>query len=1145
MDHRVKDTLLLIGSIESDRSRLRDIFEGSYYLLEAENVAQGIMLLAQNSACIAAVISDIPLEDGSALRILVSACRPAGSGEIPVIALIMPTGDGQGEELAFLAGCADVVRKPYTMLSVRRRVQVLTDLYNHQQRLEKLVDEQNQTIRNATQTVLDTLSAVIEHRSVESGNHVLRIRRFTQCLLREVARCCPEYGLQEPDIDSMSSAAVLHDIGKISVPDAILNKPARLTSAEFDIMKTHTTVGSQLVEQLEGLGDLQFLRYSYNICLYHHERWDGRGYPNGLQGDAIPICAQVVGLTDAFDALTTSRIYKDAYEYDTAVNMILNGECGSFSPKLLECFKNVKQALIAVAKQYADGYSPKSDPIRIPLPGPQKANLSLDSTQLSHLKYQALLHHLNDTLIELDVDNKVYHVVYNPNPDFVSMLSNADFDEIALRLMAGGLHPEDVTSIDQMQAQFSRLLFRENQRKCVFRCRIYSPPHDAYHPYEVTLLRVDTQNVAQRIVLALFRNLNQSPAAVPSSGKSDQNDILFDLQGACLYCRENSGHTIIRGHHALIPLTGYSTLQIEQDFGNSLINLVLPEDRHILQEMLRGSTDNSGKAECLYRLQHRSGTPLWVIDRCRTQIAPDGTEHRCHVLTDVTTYKLEQDRVEAAYARNQVVINQTEGIIFEWDLGTDIVTCSDKLRERFGYNTVVADFSRYLNHGYYFHPDDVPVLRSKYSELLRHSHTAVADARIVTKAGKYLWSRLRATSVFDSTGKPTHIIGIIHDINELKSDALALKKQAERDSLTKLLNKASTQQAVTEYLENRNPDSIAALLVLDMDNFKAVNDTHGHLYGDAVLTQIGNTLLGLFRAHDIIGRIGGDEFLVFLKNVPSREMVRDRCQLLLDTFRNLLKGLMPDISVSISIGGAICPANGSTYAELFRHADEALYTVKRKGKNQFFLYNPQETYDILMDTANRNTRIDSDDLPVMNDDSLLRFVFHSLYQSLDINTTISELLAFIGTRFNVSRVYIFENNHDNTSCSNTFEWCNAGITPEKENLQNVSYITDIPGWPDVYDERGVFYCTDVRELAPAIRNVLEPQGIKSMLHCAIMDRGVFRGYVGFDECNSNRLWTQGQVSTLEFLAEVLAVFLIKQRTLDKLAEKAAAQEKPV
>ena len=182
------------------------------------------------------------------------------------------------------------------------------------------------------------------------------------------------------------------------------------------------------------------------------------------------------------------------------------------------------------------------------------------------------------------------------------------------------------------------------------------------------------------------------------------------------------------------------------------------------------------------------------------------------------------------------------------------------------------------------------------------------------------------------------------------------------------------------------------------------------------------------------------------------------------------------------------------------------------------------------------TRIDSDEQPTMNDDSLLRFVFRSLYESQNIDATIEELISFIGTHFDVSRVYIFENNDDNTCCSNTFEWCNVGIPPEKDHLQNVSYITDIPGWPEVYDERGILYCTDVSNLDPLVRQIVEPQGIKSMLHCAIMDRGVFRGYVGFDECTTNRLWTQGQISTLEFLAEVLAVFLIKQRTLDKLLD---------
>ena len=140
-------------------------------------------------------------------------------------------------------------------------------------------------------------------------------------------------------------------------------------------------------------------------------------------------------------------------------------------------------------------------------------------------------------------------------------------------------------------------------------------------------------------------------------------------------------------------------------------------------------------------------------------------------------------------------------------------------------------------------------------------------------------------------------------------------------------------------------------------------------------------------------------------------------------------------------------------------------------------------------------------------------------------------------RFNVSRVYIFENDEDNTHCSNTFEWCNRDIPPEKDNLQNLSYETDIPNWQAVYDKNGMLYCTDITELDPVIRDVVEPQGIRSMLHCAILDQGVYRGFVGFDECTANCFWTPGQVSALQFLAEMLAVFLIKQRTLDRLKQQ--------
>ena len=253
----------------------------------------------------------------------------------------------------------------------------------------------------------------------------------------------------------------------------------------------------------------------------------------------------------------------------------------------------------------------------------------------------------------------------------------------------------------------------------------------------------------------------------------------------------------------------------------------------------------------------------------------------------------------------------------------------------------------------------------------------------------------------------------------------------------------------------------------------------------------------------------------------------------METLRVLLKKLVPDLQVSCSVGAAMAPLHGTTYNDLFQHADDALYSAKNRGKNQYKLFSTKDQYIATQHAAPRNTQIESDDPTVVTSTSFERFVFQSLYESRNLNATINELLAIVGSHFNVSRAYIFENNDDNTACSNTVEWCNDGVAPEKENLQNVSYITDIPGWPEMYDEKNVIYCTDITQLAPQFRAVLEPQGIKSMLHCAIMDQGVFRGYVGFDECSSNRLWTQEQLHQLEFLAEVFSVFLLKQREQEK------------
>ena len=175
------------------------------------------------------------------------------------------------------------------------------------------------------------------------------------------------------------------------------------------------------------------------------------------------------------------------------------------------------------------------------------------------------------------------------------------------------------------------------------------------------------------------------------------------------------------------------------------------------------------------------------------------------------------------------------------------------------------------------------------------------------------------------------------------------------------------------------------------------------------------------------------------------------------------------------------------------------------------------------------TQIDSDQQPVLDEDTLVRHVFHSLYSSQNLNGAISKVLAFVGAYFDVSRVYIFENAPGDITCDNTFEWCNSGVTPQIDNLKGISYEEDVPNWKSSFDEKGVLYSSDIRQLPDDLRATLEPQGVKSILHCAIMDEGQFRGVVGFDECNSSRLWTQKQISMLQFLAEVLSVFLLKRR----------------
>ena len=264
--------------------------------------------------------------------------------EIPVI-ITSSEDDESFIQKAYKLGVTDYIRRPFNLTVTQRRVSNALTLYARQKHLVHLAEEQVYEHEKTNSAIINILSHIVESRNFESGTHILHVRAITDILLRQLVAATNRCPLSQADISMISTLSALHDIGKISIPAEILNKPGKLTREEFEIMKTHTTAGDELLQDMPVSHDDPLMRTAHEICRWHHERRDGRGYPDGLKGDEIPVSAQVVALADVYDALTSDRCYKKAFSHETAMQMILNSECGAFNPLLLECFSAVGATL--------------------------------------------------------------------------------------------------------------------------------------------------------------------------------------------------------------------------------------------------------------------------------------------------------------------------------------------------------------------------------------------------------------------------------------------------------------------------------------------------------------------------------------------------------------------------------------------------------------------------------------------------------------------------------------------------------------------------------------------------------------------------------------------------------------------------------
>lgn len=353
----MREKVLIVEDMEINREILVNILEDEYAILQAKDGVEAMEVIEREKDDIVAILLDLVMPNMDGYEVMEKLRANGLMKKIPVLVISasnQPTTEAKCLEL----GVADFIGKPFDSSIVKKRVRNVAYYYVYKNDLEERVEEQTSKLRQqnkmlmeqteklkeVNESIIDMLGAVVEYRSLESGQHVQRVKGYTKILGTYVMHEYPEYNLTESELDVIVTASALHDVGKVAIPDSILLKPGRLTDEEFAEMKEHTTRGCKILENIQELWNGHYGKASYDICRYHHERYDGRGYPDGIAGEDIPIAAQLVSVADVYDALTNDRCYKKAFTPDEAFNMIMNGDCGKFSAKILKAFEKTKDA---------------------------------------------------------------------------------------------------------------------------------------------------------------------------------------------------------------------------------------------------------------------------------------------------------------------------------------------------------------------------------------------------------------------------------------------------------------------------------------------------------------------------------------------------------------------------------------------------------------------------------------------------------------------------------------------------------------------------------------------------------------------------------------------------------------------------------
>lgn len=446
------------------------------------------------------------------------------------------------------------------------------------------------------------------------------------------------------------------------------------------------------------------------------------------------------------------------------------------------------------------------------------------------------------------------------------------------------------------------------------------------------------QEKGQYFVRQEARTENQTLRMELNAREKQLANLNQNIPGGSHQCANDPGMTILSMSDGFLEMFGYSQEEIRTIFDGQFLNMIYPDDRTSVMEQMTQQLQNGKNLELEYRVFRNGKPPVWILDKGRLVDLHDGTSCFYCILVDITERKQAQEELRLTLERHQIIMDQATDIIFEWDIPQDVLHFSQNWNKRFGYDAVRENISHRIPHSKNIHEADMPAFIKIMKDTAKGVPYSETEFRIRDIAGTYMWCRIRATVQYDANGNPIKAVGVIVDIDEEKRQKQKLIDRAQRDELTGLYNKKTMQTQVEKSLKKPISEGFRVLLMIDVDYFKDVNDTYGHLCGDRLLSAVAQVLEQNTRPCDYVGRIGGDEFLVYLSSVRDEAEARSKAETLLER----LQRITPQADappITCSIGVVLCQKDNCDYFTLYQCADQALYHRKHHGRSGISIYN--------------------------------------------------------------------------------------------------------------------------------------------------------------------------------------------------------------